>query len=791
MASLPDAIAQSATSLYASLPTHGKPRIRDNGVPEWTILATISLVLPPVSSSRPSTPDNGGTQRMTRVMPISLGTGVKVLPHARLPPLGDAVHDCHAEILARRGFVRWLISQARLAARLERTKGKEKEVAGEAEGEVHVERGEDGRFKLKDGLGVWLYVSQLPCGDASTMYTAAHQPADQASQWVDTPPPLPTPSGSLTPATRNSSSSPAPQEPTGPLRGRGTYAHLSSLRTKPGRPDSPPTTSLSCSDKIATWCVLGLQGGLLAELFGKVPLEGIVLGGVEVPLSWEGREGEWGKKVREEAERALCGRLEGIPAYPTPPYTLNRPSIHLTQHIFPHSKSAIAASLPASSPLDPTSTPLCLSFLPFLPCPPPKPGKPPGPAKMEIISNGCLLSFVWKPPGRVLLKTKGRSAVCKFEVLLALEQLERELHTGGTGGGEDPEGEERVTYFAKKHANPAYQDAKALIRGVARRTKGSGPWSKLGEMLITDRVPGSEERYPAPPFRGWFVSGEEFEGFTTAETEPDGTIEAHEVQARAQARQRALRLGLPYGSSSDDLTDYWRVGFKKYHTDGSIYTTSSSSEEDSDREAEGGKVEVERAGAEGADTVKVGPNLEDGGGGDDLDGDADDEADQGSDGDEIEGGEDDRDGEEDADGIVEQQRVPRGEDGEAASASEDTSTQNEIFPAHCLMTISSDTEECMRTAWVYLTHSQKKFIKRRYDQAQEKRKSQGKTDNHWRERQRKKKLKKEEGRRRRGRGTTRGAIDGRWSIDEYREFETCAALDTPISATHPKSSIRS
>lgn len=148
MTPLSDRIAQSSISLYETLPKHGKPSVRDNGVPEWTILSVISLVV-----RQPSTFDSDHSDV---VIPVSLGTGVKVLPHQRLPPLGDAVHDCHGEVVARRGFVRWLIFQAALLDQ------KENGEIGQGPRALYVERGENGKLKLKDGVDVWLYVSALP-----------------------------------------------------------------------------------------------------------------------------------------------------------------------------------------------------------------------------------------------------------------------------------------------------------------------------------------------------------------------------------------------------------------------------------------------------------------------------------------------------------------------------------------------------------------------------------------------------------------------------------------------------
>lgn len=119
-------------------------------------------------------------------------------------------------------------------------------------------------------------------------------------------------------------------------RGRVSYSSFSCLRTKPGRADSPPTTSHSCSDKLAVWSLLGPQGALLSQLgIQRIPIDALVIGGVPQ----EHRE-----RVGEEAGRAVGGRLEawarsvglGQNAF-TPPL------IHFTDRAFEHGREAVAA----------------------------------------------------------------------------------------------------------------------------------------------------------------------------------------------------------------------------------------------------------------------------------------------------------------------------------------------------------------------------------------------------------------------------------------------------------------
>jgi tRNA-specific adenosine deaminase 1 len=72
-----------------------------------------------------------------------------VLPHARLPPHGDVLHDSHAEIIARRGFMLYLYSQLEMTLR--------------EGGESCLARRGNGRWGLREGLKLGMYVSTLPC----------------------------------------------------------------------------------------------------------------------------------------------------------------------------------------------------------------------------------------------------------------------------------------------------------------------------------------------------------------------------------------------------------------------------------------------------------------------------------------------------------------------------------------------------------------------------------------------------------------------------------------------------
>lgn len=124
-------------------------------------------------------------------------------------------------------------------------------------------------------------------GDASTRFLASFQDEEMA-------------------ALKNSNVFPV-LSPNSASRGRDNYALLGVLRTKPGRADSPPTISMSCSDKIAAWNYLGLQGALASRFLKPLYISTLIVG--EVPENMH-------NVVIEDCERAFFKRLAGIQGKP-------------------------------------------------------------------------------------------------------------------------------------------------------------------------------------------------------------------------------------------------------------------------------------------------------------------------------------------------------------------------------------------------------------------------------------------------------------------------------------------
>ncbi|KAJ3264253.1 tRNA-specific adenosine deaminase 1 [Chytriomyces hyalinus] len=281
---------------------------------------------------------------------VAIGCGLKCLPFSAAVAAGDdAVKDAHAEVLCRRAFLRYLTQQLKHAA-----KG-DKSIFS-----ICSERDAPFPFVLNDGIAFHMYVSQSPCGDASTESLDSSQTSeercvneakrrkfessniDKVQNGID--------------ALQNKKKETLRKDQNIPLqfisaqsrglviRGRHDYTQKGVLRTKPGRVDSEMSLCMSCSDKMCKWNVLGFSGSLLTLLAAPVYIRTIVVG-------------DWFDK--DALDRALIGRAAGIKHLPTQ-FQLNAPQIRPSKVPYAFSKTSLESSKSTESL--PTPSDVCLAW---------------------------------------------------------------------------------------------------------------------------------------------------------------------------------------------------------------------------------------------------------------------------------------------------------------------------------------------------------------------------------------------------------------------------------------------
>ncbi|TCD66835.1 hypothetical protein EIP91_000913 [Steccherinum ochraceum] len=409
----PDNVVRVILSLYSTLAF--KPPSN-----QFTILAAFAL-------HEPST-------NTTQI--ISLGTGSKCLPAIRLCKEGDALHDCHAEVIARRGAIRWFLEEV---SRSDDHRGLYNVIPW-------LQQLADGKFALRHGVQLVLYVSTVPCGDASTRYLASFQDAEMA-------------------ALKNSAAFPA-LPPGSASRGRDNYSLFGVLRTKPGRADSPPTLSMSCSDKIASWNVLGLQGALGTRILHPIYISSVIIG--EVPEDLR-------DTVRTDCERALHGRLSGRLERLPEGYSLRHPVLYFTSLPFMHARSAF----PSQDPVASCNDSLCWTADSSRP--------------HEVLINGIKRGVSPKNQHN----PKFRPLLSKLALFNLHHDLAQKIVVRGTATVEskaDPgdEGNDQTeglaTYYDTKQAMSEYQACKIALQGAEGPFCG---WVKSGAQWERFKLDGS------------------------------------------------------------------------------------------------------------------------------------------------------------------------------------------------------------------------------------------------------------------------------------------------------------
>ncbi|XP_072452110.1 tRNA-specific adenosine deaminase 1 isoform X1 [Chiloscyllium punctatum] len=132
---------------------HYSTKLPKTGLPdpkrEWTLLAAVVKV-----EEKPSAkPCCNNERNVVTLEVVAMGTGSKCIGQTKMSKNGDVVNDSHAEVTARRAFLRYLYYQLKEAFE----ERKSILAAGKCKG----------KWQIKSGISFVFFMSHTPCGDAS------------------------------------------------------------------------------------------------------------------------------------------------------------------------------------------------------------------------------------------------------------------------------------------------------------------------------------------------------------------------------------------------------------------------------------------------------------------------------------------------------------------------------------------------------------------------------------------------------------------------------------------------
>ncbi|XP_032233012.2 double-stranded RNA-specific adenosine deaminase [Nematostella vectensis] len=220
---------------------------------------------------------------------VSIGTGNKCIGGDQLRLEGTVVFDSHAEVIARRGLVRFLLSQLNLLF----------EKPSESKS-IFLPKIKGQQIKLREDVKFSLYISTAPCGDASVFVSDTASGSEGADQLMF---------GSKQHGLLR----------TKVEKGEGTIPldPDDSIQTIDGIRRGQRLRTASCSDKLAKWNVLGLQGALLSNLIEPIYLNSLVVGNL---FEASHLTRAVSARIEREAVKPLSSRLPS-------PYRVNLPKI--------------------------------------------------------------------------------------------------------------------------------------------------------------------------------------------------------------------------------------------------------------------------------------------------------------------------------------------------------------------------------------------------------------------------------------------------------------------------------